>query len=107
MTLKELQQIPHLKEEIGFYRERISTLIQSKDDCSKTEASYLQSQLDKRAEELQRLEKYIENVAESGIRTILTLRCVRGLSWVQISFRVSGYSADNARMAAKRYLEKH
>ena len=107
MTLKELSQIPHLKEEIELYRERICALSQSEDTYSRTERLHLQSQLEKRDSELQRLEEYIENIPDSGIRNIITLKCVKGLSWVQISFRVSGYSADNARMAAKRYLEKH
>lgn len=107
MTLKELSQIPHLKEEIELYRERIGVLIQSRDDRNDTERLHLQSQLDKRTTELRRLETYIENVTDSRIRNILILRCVRGLSWVQISFRVSGYSADNARMAIKRYLDRN
>lgn len=106
MTLKELSQIPHLKKEIELYRERIGALMQSQDDCNNTERLHLQSQLDKRTNELQILEGYIENVADSGIRNILMLKCVKGLSWVQISFKVRGYSADNARMTVKRYLEK-
>ena len=106
MTLKELSQIPHLKEEVELYRERIRALEQREDHLSGEELLHLQSQLEKRDNELQRLKSYIENVPDSGIRNILTLRCIRGLSWVQISFRVSGYSADNARKTVKRFLEK-
>ena len=106
MTLRELSQIPYLKEEIELYQERIGALKQNQDDYNNTELLHLQSQLNKRANELQRLEEYIENVTDSRIRNILILRCVRGMSWVQISFRVRGYSADNARKTVNRYLNK-
>lgn len=107
MTLKELSQIPHLKEEIELYQERIGALKQREDNCIDKELLHLQSQMDKRINELQRLEEYIENVTDSGIRNIIMLKCIQGLSWVQISFRVSGYSADNARKTVKRFLDKN
>lgn len=104
MTLKELSQIPHLKEEIALYRERIDVLMRNENNAERLR---LQSLADKRTHELKLLEEYIENVTDSGIRNLLILRCVLGLSWVQISFRVRGYSADNARIAVKRYLSKN
>lgn len=107
MTLKELQQIPHLIEEIELYRERITALMQSKGAEAGAEVQRLQLQLDKRVKELNKLYEYIENIPDSGIRNIITLKCVKGLSWVQISFRVSGYSADNARKTVQRFLEKN
>lgn len=107
MTLKELSQIPHLREEIELYRERISALEKSKSTDNDNEIFRLQSQVDKRVNELKRLNEYIENIPDSGIRKLIILKCVKGLSWVQISFRVSGYSADNARKTVKRFLDKN
>ncbi len=104
MTLKELKQIPHLRDEIELYRERISTQESAEQNA---EAQRLQVQMNKRVSELRRLTEYIENIPDSGIRKIIKLKCEDGLSWVQISFKVKGYSADNARMAVKRYLEKY
>lgn len=103
MTLKELKQIPHLRDEIELYRERISALKSAEHNA---EAQRLQIQMNKRERELKRLTEYIESIPDSGIRKIIKLKCEDGLSWVQISFKVKGYSADNARMTIKRYLEK-
>ena len=104
MTLKELKQIPHLRDEIELYRERISA---QKSAEHNAETQCLQVQMNKRVSELNRLTEYIENIPDSGIRKIIKLKCEDDLSWVQISFKVKGYSADNARMAVKRYLGKY
>ena len=104
MTLKELKQIPHLRDEIELYREQIRTLKSIEHDA---DVNHLQDLMNKRMRELKKLTDYIENITDSGIRKIIKLKCEDGLSWIQISFKVKGYSADNARMAIKRYLEKY
>lgn len=107
MTLKELSQIPYLEEEIKLYHEEINSLMENKCTDYESKVQHLQSQIEKRSQEFNLLNEYIENIPDSRLRNIIKLKCIKGLSWVQISFRVRGYSADNARKAVKRFLDKN
>ena len=57
--------------------------------------------------ELNRLNRYIENVEDGQIRLILSHRYVNGLGWRQIADSIgNGYTADSVRMAHDRFLVK-
>lgn len=57
--------------------------------------------------ELNRLNRYIEGVADGQVRLILSLRYVNGLGWRQIADSIgNGYTADTIRKAHDRYLAK-
>lgn len=51
------------------------------------------------------IEEKISTVEHSGLRRILELKYIEGLSWVQVAHR-TGKSADACRMACERFLEK-
>lgn len=68
----------------------------------------LDQNLSKCFSELNRLKGYIENIEDSEIRMIMTLRYVNGLSWRQIAAKISHYaSEDSVRMRHNRYLKEH
>lgn len=57
--------------------------------------------------ELNRLNRYIECVADGQVRLILSLRYVNGLGWRQIADSLgNGYTADTIRKAHDRYLAR-
>ena len=58
--------------------------------------------------ELNRLNRYINSIEDSQLRTILALRYVNGLSWNQVAHSVGGgNNADSVRKAIDRLLEKN
>jgi hypothetical protein len=57
--------------------------------------------------ELNRLNRYIDGVADGQVRLILSLRYVNGLGWRQIADSIgNGYTADTIRKAHDRYLAR-
>ena len=108
MTKKELKNLYYLKKEIVAQKKRIKELENLATSCTakvteltnKTEVTdmvgkyaveiadlkrLLDLNLKKRFYELVRLDKFIESVEDSEIRTILMLRYAQGLSWQQIA----------------------
>ena len=108
MTKKELKNLYYLKKEIVAQKKRIKELENLATSCTAkvteltnktevidkvgnyaTEIADLKRLLDlnlkKRFYELVRLNKFIESVEDSEIRTILMLRYAQGLSWQQIA----------------------
>ena len=108
MTKKELKNLYYLKKEIVAQKKRIKELENLATSCTakvteltnKTEVidkvgnyaveiadlkRLLDLNLKKRFYELVRLDKFIESVEDSEIRTILMLRYAQGLSWQQIA----------------------
>lgn len=72
--------------------------------------SRLQRKLNRRVEELidlvEEMNEYIENIDDSLIRQIITLRCVNGLEWGQVAASIGGNNtADSVRMLYNRYLK--
>lgn len=58
------------------------------------------------ADELVKLEEFIETVDDSLIRQIIILRFERGLSWNKVAHTIGGLTGDSARMLCKRFLDK-
>ena len=108
MTKKELKNLYYLKKEIVEQKKRIKELENLATSCTAkvteltnktevidkvgnyaTEIADLKRLLDlnlkKRFYELVRLDKFIESIEDSEIRTILMLRYAQGLSWQQIA----------------------
>ena len=52
------------------------------------------------------LQAFIENIDDSQVRLIFTLRYLDGLSWHQVAWRLGGNTSDSVRMAHNRYLAK-
>lgn len=131
MTLKELSQLYYLKREIELDQARLKKLrtklhgasgpkydaMPKSPGCGDALAYSVAEIVDLEAlivakqiqciRERTRLEQYIAGIPDSNLRTIFTLRFIDGLSWVQLAFRIGGdCTADGARMACKRYMEK-
>ena len=108
MTKKEIKNLYYLKKEIVAQKKRIKELENLATSCTAkvteltnktevidkvgnyaTEIADLKRLLDlnlkKRFYELVRLDKFIESIEDSEIRTILMLRYAQGLSWQQIA----------------------
>lgn len=74
-------------------------------------AQRLQRKLNRKAEELidlvEETYEYIDNIDDSQIRQVITLRYINGLSWDQVAASMGGNNtADSIRMAHNRYLGK-
>lgn len=53
-------------------------------------------------------ERCVEAIDSSEVRTILRLRYIDGLSWVQVAYQIGGAnSADGCRMIARRWFDTH
>ena len=131
MTKEELSQLYYLNREIEHLKDKIAEL-----ECAATastsritgmpHASGISDKVGKYAAEiaelkelielnikkcfyeLNRLNRYINNIDDSEIRLILSLRYVNGLSWGQVAASISSYATeDSIRMKHDRYLKKH
>jgi len=57
--------------------------------------------------ELNRLNRYINTVEDSQMRTILALRYVNGLGWGQVAHSIGGGNSDKSiQMMVNRFLAK-
>ena len=70
----------------------------------------LQRQLNRRVEELvdlvEETYKYIDNIDDSLIRQIISLRYINGLTWDQVAATIGGgNTADSVRMMHDRFLK--
>lgn len=130
----QLKQLKHLKSEIKILKEQIENLdytittdsvkgsthsfpyiethfkitgIDYEDYNRKTKR--LQRRLQRRIDELMDLveetNEYIENIDDSLIRQIITLRYINGLTWDQVAANIGGNNtADSVRKMAERFL---
>ncbi len=58
--------------------------------------------------EYNRLNRYIASVRDPLVRSILSLRFVDGLPWLQVAMRVGGNNtANSVRMTCERFFEKN
>ncbi len=128
MTVQELMQLSHLNREIEMDQRRIKELegrlgpmspkITGMPKGSNTNSSMDQlvaEIVDLRAliaakqlqciHERNRLERYIENIGDSEMRIMFTLRFVDGLSWHQVAAHMGkGYVGDSLKKKCYRYL---
>ncbi len=128
MTKKELSQLYYLKKEIKELKRRISEIEAAATNChpqitalpyegvisDKTGAyaaqiadlkSQLELNLKKCFDELKRLDNYIQSVEDSQMRTILTLRYIRGLSWQKIAYAIGEHDEQYPRRKHNAFLE--
>ena len=126
MTKKELSQLYWLNREIEEQQRRLCELEGLASSCTSriTGMPHSRQLVDKLGEyaaeiadlrglldlnirkcfyELNRLNRYINSIEDSHIRTILALRYVNGLSWSQVASSIGGNnSADTVRKAADK-----
>ena len=137
MDKEQLKQIRYLKNEIKILKKQIEDLDYtisidsvrgSNPSFPYTQRSFtiegidcedynrkirrLQRKLNRRAEELldlvEETNDYIENIDDSLIRQVITLRYINGLTWEQVAAHIGGgNTADSVRMMHDRFLKKY
>ena len=130
MTKTELSQLYYLNREIEEIKQRISEIEGLATNCTSkltgmpvltgisdkigncaAELADLRCLLDLNLKkcfyELNRLNRYINNINDSQMRMILSLRYINGLPWEQVAASIScSLSGESVRKAHDRYLEK-
>ncbi len=130
MTLNELSQLYWLKKEIEADRQRLKILRMKADaptsDWSavpgvhsfgnKLEAiaakeleleELIEHKIMRCIGEQIKLEKYIEDIPDSYMRQIFTMRFIYNFSWLKISMKLGGGNTEDAvRVAVRRYIQK-
>lgn len=136
MDKERLSQLKHLKKEIELLKKQIDDLdyIITKDSVKGSETHFpyierkftitgidfqshnkklyrLKKRLKRRVEELidliEETNEYIENIDDSLIRQIITLKYINGLTWEQVAASIGGNNtADSVRKAAERFLSR-
>ena len=129
MTKKELSQLYYLKKEIKEQQRRLAELEETATNCSvqitglpsgrgisdKTGnyaaqiadlKALLDSNLKKCFDELNRLNRYIQSVDDSQMRTILRLRYVKGFTWQRIAFEIGEHDEQYPRRKHNAFLKQ-
>ena len=57
-------------------------------------------------EEFAVLQTFIDQIDDSQVRLIFTMRYLHGYSWHQVAWRLGGNTADSVRMVHNRYLAR-
>lgn len=131
MTLKRLNNIFNLKREVEYYKRKLLEIRKSLGDLSavtlsdepsggsllsiqeraierleKFESLYAES-LKKYENELLETTTFINNIDDSRLRRIFTLRFIDGKSWQRVAFELDGgrNTSSSVRMACIRFLE--
>ena len=91
------------------YTERSFRLIGIDEDEYRRKTAKLKRRLEQRADELidlvSEINKYVENIDDSLLRQIITLRHVNGLTWDQVAAHIGGgNTGDSVRMIHDRFL---
>ncbi len=130
MTKKELSQLCHLKNEARELNNRIKMLENAATKSPQTltgmpypagfsdkvgiyaaQISDLKKELEKKLyecyREFIRLNRYIENVDDSQMRTILALRYVKCLSWQKIAYEIGEHDEQYPRRKHNIFLRKN
>ena len=128
MTLKELSQLYYLNREIEMDQQRLEEL-RAKAESPQSPAltgmpgivnaesrleryvaemvdleNIIKAKQDQCIYERNRLERFIQDIDDSLTRQIFTLRCVNGLSWVEVADCVGGGNTD---LGAKQRFYRH
>lgn len=129
MTKRQLSQLYWLKKEIARYEQRLAELRQMRDhigsSCSGGGHSGVAESRTERlgmeiadleaiiaAKKIQRIhesaviERYIAEIPDAYTRLIFRLRYVDCMSWVKIAMTLRGTTAEAARKAVTRYIDK-
>lgn len=130
MTKKELSQIYNLSKEINMKQEQLkrleaiaeSTTAQlsdmphgsgTSDKIGKTAAeiadikALIQLKIQEYWHEYNRLTRYINDIDDSLIRQIMTLRYINGMTWNAVADTIGGNTDDSVRKMHDRYLLNH
>lgn len=67
----------------------------------------IQHNLDRCLSLVEELQAYINDIDDSEIRRIFTLRYINAYSWQRIAFAIGGSDESYARKKHDRYIEKH
>lgn len=131
MTLKELSQLYHLKNEIEYDRERLARLRARRGVASSPKLNGLpssagsgqsavenlaleiadleaivDSKITQCVHEQSRLERYIASIPDSRTRMIMSFRFVDGFSWGKVAYKVGGgNTASGVKMTCYRYIK--
>ena len=129
MTKKELSQLYYLRKEIKEQQRRLSELEALATSCNAkitglpngnrvsdkignytTEIADLKNliekNLEKCIEEHKKLTTFINNIEDSQLRLILTLRYIDHLTWQQIAFKIGKYDEKYPRRVHKKFINK-
>ena len=130
VTLKELSQLYYLNRDIERDKARLEELYSKSirigqqitgmphvpgitDNVAKYAAEIadlkgiIEANIQRCFYELNKLNRYINSVADAQMRMILSLRFVNGLTWRQVADSVGGNNTgDGVRMACKRFLQE-
>lgn len=110
MTNKELSQIYYIKKEIELTEKRIVELKKNKQDIETIQElekslHFLKNDLYK---EMTAIQKYINNVEDSLVRMIITLRCVECYSWDEVAIAIGGgNSYEGLKKIYYRYIKSN
>lgn len=128
MTKQELSQLYHLNREIEHMQKRLKELesiatsstsritgmphgsgVSDKVGDYAAEITDLKELIDLNLKkcfyELNRLNRYIENIEDSEIRIIMSLRYINGLSWQQVAFSIGEYDEQYPRRKHNKFLK--
>lgn len=95
-TITGMPHVPGITDKVGRYSGEIADL-----------RGIIEANIQRCFYELNRLNRYIDNVDDPQMRMILSLRFVNGLPWQQVAASIGGSNtADSVRMMCKRFLEK-
>lgn len=129
MTKKDLSQLYYLNREIEEQQRRVKELEELSTSCTAqitgmpkangisdkiaryvTEIADLKALIDLNLKkcfyELNRLNRYINSIDDSEIRTIMSLRYISGCSWQQIAFSIGYQDESVPRKRHNRFLSK-
>lgn len=130
MTKKELSQLYYLSKEIKTKEEQLeqlkaiaeSTTAQltgmphasgANDKIGKTAAeiadikALIQLKIQEYWHEYNRLMRYINDIDDSLVRQIMTLRYINGMTWNAVADTIGGNTDDSVRKMHDRYLLNH
>jgi len=92
----QIDSMPWLGNPKDFVGDLMPELLSLKEKLSKNRASAMA--------EFAKLQSFIEQIDDSQVRLIFTMRYLDGLSWHQVAWRLGGNTADSVRMIHNRYL---
>ena len=120
MTNKELSQIFYIKKETEITEKRIEDLKNIINDLNITKSNNddflkmqkLETKLkllkDELYLEMNKIQDYINNVDDSLVRLIITLRCIDCYSWDEVSIAIGGgNSYDSIKKIYYRYIKNN
>ena len=136
MTLKELEQIIHMRSEVDVLRKRLekerskgnkfvadyandystgqarTVTIQGYTTINTEKTNEINALIEARIKRLEKqiaeAEEYIDSVDDSKVRTLLNLRFIEGMEWDAVGKRFyKKMTADTARKTVARYFENN